>query len=970
MKLSFVRNDAVNRVFVDVVVWDERPLPRRTGLHPVLRFLSVTGDHETLRRLRAHLGPQGAVVTLEGSGGSTWRGYTWGRYRRWVTVDAVGSHGIWAAEALFAAASDVTEEDGAEILFTVWPDQDFATVVFEHLRGRFTTPLLPEWDRALVEALRRRHALRQLPTWSATDPPPVQVWAITLSQEALDQLVSELVRSRALWIPGGAVTIPADRDPKTVDSLSTFLLEYAPLLADKVQQAFHPDYTPGMDQPHPVLATGFLRAALPAQADIIESLARAWRRQRAVKLVAQPGTGKTLMAVQIVHRLEAERLARRVPISDWRHLPWDRHPRGAYRVLVMAPDHLLAKWPREIQATIPDAVVETPHTLADWLAAIPRLRHTRPQHPEFWIVGRDAAKWAPPLKPAAQLRARGLPGRLAGFQCPDCGAILVRRVKDAEAPGGERLEPWGPADLARHTGKNHRCPACGAVLWTIDRTKPGHRRWPIARVLQRQLRKVFDYGIFDELHEFKNDSLQGQAMHWAVQACRRRLGLTGTLFSGYASDLYWLQWRLDPAAMRADGFTFGQLQAWIQRYGVLEDVTRVEDATGSSYRAVGGTRTITRERPGVSAAVFPRHLMGNTAWLEMTDLAASLPPYTEIAELVDMDPAQAADYHAVEQAFLLAAHRRYKGSFGVWGAFLTYANLRPDYPFSDAPLVVRHRERDPVSGAVRVQVETVATPAALPDHPLPKELRVIDVVRRECAEGRRVVLFGLHLDVLRRYGDVLTRAGVRAVWLRDDTVPRIEREQWFARQAAAGVDVVLTEPGLIPTGVDLLDFPTIGWIQPTWDVLQLRQASARAYRITQTHPCRVYYFGYRETVQAHALSLIGAKLEASLALEGRFSEEGLHALMSGESLTTELARLLLDKLTVDTPEAIWARLRAKAGWSLLRSEARPPVEALECLKEPAVVGGLSAADPLPGAALIARRKGRRAGHPLQLGFDF
>lgn len=47
----------------------------------------------------------------------------------------------------------------------------------------------------------------------------------------------------------------------------------------------------------------------------------------------------------------------------------------------------------------------------------------------------------------------------------------------------------------------------------------------------------------------------------------------------------------------------------------------------------------------------------------------------------------------------------------------------------------------------------------------------------------------------------------------------------------------------------------------------------------------VHYLYYRPTLQEGAMHLMGSKLEASLAIEGKFSEEGLLAMTQGEDMT-------------------------------------------------------------------------------------
>ena len=56
------------------------------------------------------------------------------------------------------------------------------------------------------------------------------------------------------------------------------------------------------------------------------------------------------------------------------------------------------------------------------------------------------------------------------------------------------------------------------------------------------------------------------------------------------------------------------------------------------------------------------------------------------------------------------------------------------------------------------------------------------------------------------------------------------------------------------------------------------------------------------------LQLMGSKLEASLAIEGKFSEEGLLAMTAGEDMITAMAKVLIEDLDVEGVEQTWSKL--------------------------------------------------------------
>jgi len=73
----------------------------------------------------------------------------------------------------------------------------------------------------------------------------------------------------------------------------------------------------------------------------------------------------------------------------------------------------------------------------------------------------------------------------------------------------------------------------------------------------------------------------------------------------------------------------------------------------------------------------------------------------------------------------------------------------------------------------------------------------------------------------------------------------------------------------------------------------------------------VYYLFYKDTIQEKALQLMGSKMEASLAIEGKFSEEGLLAMTQGEDMSTALAKALVNGLDVEGAERIWRKINEK-----------------------------------------------------------
>jgi hypothetical protein len=165
--------------------------------------------------------------------------------------------------------------------------------------------------------------------------------------------------------------------------------------------------------------------------------------------------------------------------------------------------------------------------------------------------------------------------------------------------------------------------------------------------------------------------------------------------------------------------------------------------------------------------------------------------------------------------------------------------------------------------------------------------------------------------VTRRLERILTNEGIRVALLTTD-VPPEAREGWYDRQLRAGVQAVICHPKLVQTGLDLIDFPTILFYETGYSIYVLRQASRRSWRIGQRFPVKVKYLHYAETMQESCLRLMGKKLLVSLAMEGKFSSEGLQAINDEDDILMAMAReLVTEKGIGEGADAVWATLQKR-----------------------------------------------------------
>ena len=150
----------------------------------------------------------------------------------------------------------------------------------------------------------------------------------------------------------------------------------------------------------------------------------------------------------------------------------------------------------------------------------------------------------------------------------------------------------------------------------------------------------------------------------------------------------------------------------------------------------------------------------------------------------------------------------------------------------------------------------------------------------------------IRIDTQKKLKKLLEDVGYKTAILKASTDPS-EREEKVAEMVATGVRVLITNPTLVETGLDLNDFTTLIYYDLGYNLFTLRQSSRRSWRINQTAPrIEVYFFYYKNTIQERALSLMASKLAAAGLIEGQVTDEGLAAMSDCRDLTSQLAKEL------------------------------------------------------------------------------
>jgi len=318
-----------------------------------------------------------------------------------------------------------------------------------------------------------------------------------------------------------------------------YLREFAPDLGKRITEAYQPLHKPG-DTLSPLLAK-LRRKPLPAQVLAIMGIAKFWKKEVSAKLVAECGTGKTLMSIA----------------ACFVHAAGKR-----FTAIVMCPPQLLKKWTREVFMTLPSVrvfIVEDmrnnadpkkpkPHGLVEVVYSKGKIvrKGLKITLSELRKMGRNGfKKLCPESAFFIMSKERGKLGYFwkDAFNVPKSGPNLGYVVgNDSGVPvansDGGYLSSVSFADNKR--SENYERPNEGSTvysaLWEADKNKI--QRMAPLDYMGRYMKKFFDYAIADELHQLGGDTAQGNGLAVLVRISKRNVGLTGTMMGGYADDLY------------------------------------------------------------------------------------------------------------------------------------------------------------------------------------------------------------------------------------------------------------------------------------------------------------------------------------------------------------------------------------------------------------------------------------------------
>ncbi len=469
--------------------------------------------------------------------------------------------------------------------------------------------------------------------------------------------------------------------------------------------------------------------------------------------------------------------------------------------------------------------------------------------------------------------------------CPDCGYQFQ----------GEGGKPLALDDLGQ---RKRRCPQCQAAgdylrLGQGQQTAKGQgkklavgfRRWPLAKYLNRRYAGKFDL-ILDEVHACKGaDTDQGYAAQDLLSACCKVVVMTGTIYGGRASSIFHLLYRALPDFRLA--YSYDDVERFIDHYGLRQEVRK--EKKQERYHSWGGySRESVRRKeiPGAAPGMVS-HLLPHAAFLRLSDLGVDLPDYAEERLAVEIDETLREEHKQIDRLRDVAIEAMRQGDMSLLSAYLQCALGWPDCPEKEE---VYENEHDQVT----------IGPLDSPKGGWAKDKALVELVRRERAKGRRVLVYFSQVrkrDPMPRAAKLLETCGCQVAILRQSVSPA-KREEWLRKAVRDGCDVLFCNPRLVETGLDLVDFPTIVYYGIEYSLYTLRQSSRRSWRLGQEKPVRVIFLHYTDSMQEQALALIAAKLRAASLIDGEVAE-GLAAMNATEDFTSQLMRSVMEGLPID-----------------------------------------------------------------------
>lgn len=830
--------------------------------------------------------------------------------RTQITHDGIYAEGtLMASDDEIGVNAAISEDEQKKLPHRsyIYCEADSSDALFCEIDKKTSIPMIPEFRDYVIYELLARKILIPLEVLSASARFDAYVLNMRGDERDIEKVINDGIKKGRITIPK-AVSGGFD----TIGTVTQYLSTYGVTVANRIRNLFNPLFDPAREDIcerikliNRNIKKNVGYSLYPAQLAVAESLKRRLDKAKTGIVIAECGAGKT--------KIGAVALA--------------AHQKGKKALnVVLSPSHVTKKWAREIKETLPNTKAAVVYSINDINRVYKDFQDGSKS--VYMIMSKERARDGYMRRPAviySRLRK--------GFLCPHCFGVIEEELS---TDGSKYMVNASQFFFKKETRYNHKCPKCGESLWTainpedysprhnlwvkignygfvyrphaeqhlsvtkdlrvLDRvneiisssgyipTKGAYRRYSMSRYIAENIK--IDGVIADELHLFKGDSGQGNAMETLIGCAKKVIGMTATLINGYSSGMFYLLYRISSHLMLADNKPYNKPELFGNEYGVTETVYQLSD-TGeynANSRNAKKRALRTKQKPGVSPLVYSRFLIDSAVFLSLNDMGKQLPEYEEIPVPLDMREDIKKEYERLEREFVRTMKSRDGRAMRLMSKFMSLLTTYPDQPYNNKPIIY------PGNGEAAVVPKDLSDIGELAE----KDNAVLDIVRRKTENGERVLIYTswVGIDTREKLTNILAENGYKSAVLKN-TVSPDKREEWVTARLSEGIDVLITNGALVETGLDLNAFTAIIYYNIGYNLYTFRQSSRRSWRINQTAPCvEVYILYYRGTLQERAMKLMAAKLAAATLVEGSFTDEGLAAMSECDDMTTQLAKTL------------------------------------------------------------------------------
>lgn len=786
-------------------------------------------------------------------------------------------------------------------------ENELHSLLFKNINKYIDIPILEQWSDYLwtfaKNCMHKIYSTVDLSIYTTSEQDHLRLQLPLINHIAIRK--NELINHISDGLKNNIISINGfNTNTNKIDNitgLDSYLSSYSNILANKIQNIYRPQFVPGKDNYNNRLqnfddSCYFNHMNLfCAQKYTIQATVNALQNKKASFIIGEQGSGKTVMSLGACYSYKN---------------------RDGFNAVIMCPSHLVNKWQREIESYVPNGKAYIIKNIDDIIKLDAILRNKKKIDNVFLIMSKETAKLDNEYRPNVYYSISK-----RHYICPHCG----KPIKSAT----DRYSYLYDADFRKQLISNSVCYECGTNLWVpvsnnndhwvklgsngwinslrieniynnlINKqnrnkqesdflraieiyrnnntafSQPNYTRYPLAKYIHNKYKGYIDFLIADELHLYNGNSAQGEAFGYLASIANKVIGLTGTLLNGYADSIFYMLFRTMPSVMLNEGFDINSITKFNQDFGIIKNTRTL--APGIN----GKVTSYTKKLPGVSPLVFTKFLLENAVFVSLSDMLDGLPNYSEYPIGVTMSDTLAENYTEFETKIAKELTKNKK----IIGSVTKTLSAYPDYPYELEPIV------NPETNTIVAIPKNIDVSNTI----LPKEQTLLDIVEEKHNNNEKVLVYYTWtnmIDLDNRLKQILENRGYRVGILRA-SISAQNREQWV-KDHINDIDVLLCNPSLVETGLDLLDFTTIVFYEIGYNLFTMRQSSRRSWRLGQTRPISVYYLYYQNTIQEQALSLMATKLQASMAIEGKFNEEGLQALSDNEDILTQIANNIVN----------------------------------------------------------------------------